>query len=65
MVFRDLEQARETVRPVISAREQYPLLGWEAARLLALLDGGILPSAGSLIEGLDQSIAEALENRPV
>lgn len=65
MVFRDLEQARETVRPVISAREQYPLLGWEAGRLLALLDGGILPSAGSLIEGLDQSVAEALENRPV
>lgn len=65
MVFRDLEQARETVRPVISAREQYPLLGWEAARLLALLDGGILPSAGSLTEGLDQSISEALENRPV
>jgi len=65
MVFRDLEQARETIRPVISAREQYPLLGWEAARLLALLDGGILPSAGGLIEGLENSVAEALENRPV
>ena len=65
LVFRDLEGAREAIRPVVSQRDRYPLLGWEAARLLALLDGGLVPDAGPLAQGLDPTVVDALENRPV
>ena len=65
LVFRDLEGAREAIRPVVSQRDRYPLLGWEAARLLALLDGGLVPDAGALALGLDPTVVAALENRPV
>ncbi len=65
MVLRDRDGAREAVRMVVSERDRYPLLGWEASRLLALLDGGLVPPPGDLTQGLDASVAEALENRPV
>lgn len=65
MVLRDRDGAREAVRLVVSERDRYPLLGWEASRLLALLDGGLVPPPGDLTQGLDASVAEALENRPV
>lgn len=65
MVCRDREGARDAIRIVMSERDRYPLLGWEAARLLAILDGGLVPPPGNLTRGLDASVAEALENRPV
>ena len=65
VVFRDLDRAREMIRAVLSERDRYPLLGWEASRLMALLEGGLVPPAGKLTDGLSPTAAEALENRPV
>ena len=58
LVFRDLEGAREAIRPVVSQRNR--TLGWEAARLLALLDGGLVPDAGALALGLDPTVGARL-----
>ena len=63
--MRDKERVRILIRPVLSRREAYPLLGWEAGRLMAQLDGILPPAPGILAEGLDASTAEALEARPV
>lgn len=65
MVFRDRNEARELVRPVVSLREKYPLLGWEAARMVAIIDGSIPPPSGALSEGLSSEVADALESRPI
>lgn len=65
MVFGDRDEARELVRPVISERENYPLLGWEAARMMAIIDGGVPPSPGALSEGLSPTVVHALESRPI
>lgn len=65
MVFGDRDEARELVRPVISGRENYPLLGWEAARMMAIIDGGVPPSPGALSEGLSPTVVHALESRPI
>jgi hypothetical protein len=65
MVFRERDEARELVRPVISQRESYPLLGWEAARLMAIIDGSIPPPPGALSEGLSPTESQALESRPI
>jgi hypothetical protein len=65
LVLRDTDKARALIRPVLAARTAYPLLGWEAGRLMAQLDGGLPPMVGVLADGLDASTAEALESRPV
>ena len=65
LIMRDKERVRILIRPVLSRREAYPLLGWEAGRLMAQLDGILPPAPGILAEGLDASTAEALEARPV
>lgn len=65
MVFRDRDEARELVRPVISQRENYPLLGWEAARMMAIIEGSVPPSPGALSEGLSPMVADALIGRPI
>jgi serine/threonine-protein kinase len=65
LVVREMDEARRLVRSVLSNRDRYPLLGWEASRLMAMVDGGAVPPAGRLVEGLDLTTAEALENRPV
>jgi hypothetical protein len=65
MVFGERDEARELVRPVISQRENYPLLGWEAARLMSIIDGSIPPPPGVLSEGLSPTESHALESRPI
>ena len=65
LVLRDLEDTRNLSRQVLSKRHAYPLLAWEGARLLALVDGSVPPSPGNFIDGLSPSVAEALDGRPI
>lgn len=65
LVLRNTNQAREWIRPVLARRHEYPLLGWEAGRLMAQVEGGIPPLPGILADGLEPTVAEALANRPV
>ena len=65
LVLRDLELTRTLSRYVLSKRSAYPLLAWEGARLLALVDGSVPPSPESFINGLVPASAEALEARPI
>jgi len=65
LVLRKVDHARALIRPVLAQRSCYPLLGWEAGRLMAQIEGGIPPVVGDLDVGLDMSTAEALVNRPV
>jgi len=65
LVLRNVNQARDWIRPVLAKRHGYPLLGWEAGRLMAQVEGGIPPLPGSLADGLEPTVAEALANRPV
>jgi len=65
IVLRDLDQTRSLARLVLAKRDTYPLLAWEGARLLALVDGSLPPEPSSFIEGLSESAAEALDSRPI
>jgi tRNA A-37 threonylcarbamoyl transferase component Bud32 len=65
LVLRNVDQARDWVRPVVAKRHEYPLLGWEAGRLMAQIEGGIPPMPGPLSDGLSATVAEALSNRTV
>ena len=65
MVLRRHELVRELAHAVLSKKERFPLMAWEAGRIMAQLEGGLTPAAGALAEGLDASTAEALENRPI
>ena len=65
MALQHRDEARELVRPVMSKRETYPLLGWEAARLMAIIDGSVPPAPGTLRDGLSPTVGDALESRPI
>ncbi len=65
MVLRRGALVRDHARVVLANKDRYPLMGWEAGRIMAQLDGGIAPPAGALASGLDPTTAEALVNRPV
>ena len=65
MVLRRLDTVREHARKVLTHKDQFPLMGWEAGRIMAQVEGGIEPPAGGLADGLDATVAEAFVNRPV
>ena len=65
IVLRDLEETRLLARTVVAKQAEYPLLAWEASRLLALVDGSVPPSPTSFIDGIDREVAEALDGRPI
>ena len=65
LVLRDLEDTRTLTRQVLSKRRDYPLLAWEGARLLALVDGSVPPSPTNFIDDLSPSVLEALDGRPI
>ena len=65
MVLGEREKVRSLAHLVVAQKEEYPLLAWEGARLLALVDGSVPPPPHLFIEGLSAQSIEALEARPI
>lgn len=65
MIMREREEARTLARAVVAQKDSYPLLAWEGARILAVIDGSLPPSPTGFIGGLSESSIEALESRPI
>jgi hypothetical protein len=65
MALGDRDRARTLAQQVCAQRDDFPLLHWEASRILAVIDGGLSPQPGGLADGLDAAVAEALMSRPV
>ena len=65
MVLRRMDVVRSLARSVLANKDKYPLMGWEAGRIMAQVEGGLAPPAGTLAHGLDPTTAEAFVNRPV
>ena len=65
LVLRNVQETRTWAREVVSHRDEFPLLAWEASRLLALVDGSVPPPPASFIENLRPAAAEALDSRPI
>ncbi|MGB0637858.1 MAG: protein kinase domain-containing protein [Myxococcota bacterium] len=65
MSLGDRDYARTLAQKVCTHRDTFPLLHWEASRILCLVDGGAEPMPGPLAEGLDNALTIALVSRPV
>jgi hypothetical protein len=65
MALGDRDYARTLAQKVCVHRDKFPLLHWEASRILSVIDGGVEPRPGRLAEGLDHALADALVSRPV
>jgi hypothetical protein len=64
LALADGEGAQNMVAPVLAAKDRFPLLGWEALRIIAVTTGALPPEPGDWLSDIDPETARSLMERP-